>query len=207
MQQVRAGDQMTAGTVIASSICRRIQREWAMRILPLLLTILPLLLAPLLSAQAEQVSLTPPAVQVEFRAYGLGLIPFDGKFTRFHGWLRYDSARPEACQVVLEIDATSLAMSNETVRDEIKGPEFMDVLRLPELAFHGDCLGEVIAGSLLLHGENHPFNLDLTRTATTITAAGKLHRAEWGMTARRFTAGSTIRIRVEIPNPAFGSRT
>jgi polyisoprenoid-binding protein YceI len=170
-------------------------------------TLVFLLLLTAVSARAEQVSLTPPSVQVEFRAYGLGLIPFDGKFTRFHGWLRYDPRRPEACQVVLEIDAASLAMSNEAVRDVIAGPEFMDVARLPELAFHGECLGDVIAGSLLLHGENHPFSLDLTRTAQTMTATGKLQRAQWGMTARRFTAGSTIRIRVEIPNPARGPHT
>jgi polyisoprenoid-binding protein YceI len=168
------------------------------------LVLLAMFISP---ALAEQVSLLPPGVQVEFRAYGLGLIPFDGKFTRFHGWMRYDPARPDACQVVLEIDAASLTMSSESVREAITGPEFMDVVRLPDLAFHGDCRGDVIDGSLLLHGQSHPFSLDLTRSARTITAVGKLRRAEWGMTARRFTAGSTIRIRVEIPTPATGSHT
>ena len=158
-------------------------------------------------AMADQVSLTPPAVQVEIRAYGLGLIPFDGKFARFHGVLRYDPARPDACQVVLEIDAASLAMSNETVRDAITGPEFMDVARLPDLAFDGACHGDFMVGSLKLHGQTHPFTLDLSRTARTIIATGHLQRAEWGMTARRFTAGSTIRIRVEIPNPFAGSHS
>jgi len=166
-----------------------------------------LLLLIAVPARGDQVGLTPQVARVEMRAYGLGLIPFDGNFTRFHGWLRYDPKHPEACQVVLEIDAASLAMSNETARDMITGPEFMDVSRLPELAFHGDCEGDVIAGSLLLHGENHPFSLDLTRTARTITATGKLQRAQWGMTARPFTAGSTIRIRVEIPNPVRGAHT
>ncbi|MEA2789789.1 MAG: hypothetical protein QOG73_2195 [Acetobacteraceae bacterium] len=166
-----------------------------------------LLLLIAVPTRAEQVSLIPPLVHVDFRAYGLGLIPFDGKFTRFHGWLRYDPAHPEACQVVLEIDAASLAMSNEPVRDAIAGPEFMDVSRFPELAFHGDCQGDVIAGSLLLHGENHPFSLDLMRSAQIIEATGRLQRARWGMTARRFTAGSTIRIRIEIPNPVRGPRT
>jgi polyisoprenoid-binding protein YceI len=169
-----------------------------------LVVLLALIAVP---AAAEQVSLTPPRVQVEFRAYGLGLIPFDGKFTRFHGWMRYDPGRPEVCQVVLEIDAASLAMSSEAIRDVTAGAEFMDVSRFPELAFHGDCQGDVISGSLLLHGENHPFSLDLTRTAQAITATGKLQRSQWGMTARRFTAGSAIRIRFQMPNPTQGLHT
>jgi polyisoprenoid-binding protein YceI len=170
---------------------------------PLLL----LLLVSSLPATAQQLNLTPPGVQVEMRAYGIGLIPFDGKFTRFHGVLRYDPARPEVCQAALEIDAASLAMSNETVRDTIIGPEFMDTARFPSLAFDGDCRGDTIAGTLMLHGQTHPFILDLERTARTITATGRLERARWGMTARRFTAGSTIRIRVEFPNPASGTRS
>jgi hypothetical protein len=45
------------------------------------------------------------------------------------------------------------------------------------------------------------------RSAQIIEATGRLQRARWGMTARRFTAGSTIRIRVAIPNPVRGPRT
>jgi polyisoprenoid-binding protein YceI len=158
-------------------------------------------------AWADQLNLTPPASKVEIRTYGIGLIPFDGEFARFHGVWRYDPAHPDACQVVLEIDAASLVMSNETVRDVITGPEFMDVAKLPNLSFDGGCHGDQVEGNLLLHGQTHPFRLDLDRTARTITATGRLQRADWGMTARRFTAGSTIRIRVEIPNPAGGIRS
>jgi polyisoprenoid-binding protein YceI len=160
------------------------------------------------SAGAAPLPLLPPASQVELRAYGLGLIPFDGRFTRFHGWMRTDSAAPEACQIVLEIDAASLDMSPATVRDGITGPEFMDVSRFPALAFHGACQGDRVAGSLLLHGETHPFSLDVDgrRDGRTIVFTGSLKRAEWGMTARQFTAGPTVRIRVEFPNPANGAR-
>lgn len=168
--------------------------------------LLLLLLFVTSSASAEQIGLAPPATQVEIRAYGLGLIPFDGKFARFHGWLRYDPAKPDACEVVLEIEAASLTMSDDTVRSVISGPEFMDVERFPNLAFHGACQGDLIDGRLLLHGENHRFSLDLERSPKTITATGRLRRSEWGMTARRFTAGPTIRIRVEFPNPMTGPR-
>src|SRR3982074_2623594 len=84
-----------------------------------------------LTVRAEQIGLLPGVSQIEFRAYGLGLIPFDGKFTRFHGWIRYDPANTQVCQVMREIDAASLAMENETIRVGIIGPEFMDVSRFP----------------------------------------------------------------------------
>ena len=38
----------------------------------------------------DQLSLLPPGIAVELRSYGFGLMPLDGKFTRFHGWMRYD---------------------------------------------------------------------------------------------------------------------
>lgn len=173
------------------------------------LRLVPLLALAALPARADQVTLLPPASHVGFRAYGLGLIPFDGNFTRFHGWMQYDPAHPKACQVTLEIESASLHMSKDSLSDDVTGPEFMDSARFPDLAFHGACQGDTVVGSLLLHGETHPFTLDLTpdRTGGMLVASGRLRRADWGMTARPFTAGSTVRIQVEIPDPSAGSRT
>jgi polyisoprenoid-binding protein YceI len=171
--------------------------------------LLLLLLTAALPARAAPLALLPPDSRVELRAYGFGLIPFDGRFTRFHGWIRSDAANPDACQVVLEIDAASLTMPQATVRDGITGPEFMDVAQFPDLAFHGACDGAGVTGSLLLHGQTHPFALgfETSRRAGSLVLSGKLKRAEWGMTARPFTAGSTVRIRVAFPNPANGPHT
>jgi polyisoprenoid-binding protein YceI len=166
--------------------------------------LLLLLLMAAAPAHAEQLAVRPPGSRVEIRAYGLGMIPLDGKFNRFQGWMRYDQGNPKACQVFLEIDAASLEMSTEAIREAITGPEFMDVARYPILTFNGACEGDAVTGSLLLHGQSHPFSLDreATRSPESFIASGRLRRADWGMTARRFTAGSTIRIRVEIPHPA-----
>jgi polyisoprenoid-binding protein YceI len=159
------------------------------------------------SSQAEQIVLSPPSSRVELRIYGMGLLPFDGSFARFHGLMRYDAASPAKCQVVLEVDPASLAMSNDSMREQIIGPDFIDVAQFPQLAFHGGCEGETIAGDLTLHGQTHPFTLDLERSARGMVATGHLRRAEWGITARPLMGGTTIRIRVEIPNPPPGSHT
>jgi polyisoprenoid-binding protein YceI len=159
------------------------------------------------SAWSEQVGLRPPGSMVELRAYGFGLLPLDGKFTRFQGWMRYDPANPAVCQVVLEIEAGSLAMSNDSIRDRITGPDMMDVARFPNLAFHGTCHGEAVVGDLEMHGQTHPFTLDYTRSGGTIVATGQLRRAEWGITGSQLVGGSTIRIRVSIPDPVSGTHT
>lgn len=172
----------------------------------LLFSLLPLLLI-VSPARADQASLLPPGSKVELRSYGFGLLPLDGNFTRFHGWMRYDPLNPGACQVVLEIEAGSLAMSNEAIRDRMTGPEMMDVEGFPNLAFHGVCQGETVAGALTMHGQTHPFTMDFVRSAGTIVATGRLKRADWGITGSPLLGGSTVRIRVTTPDPVSGSHT
>ena len=156
-------------------------------------------------ARADQASLLPPASTVELRSYGFGLLPLDGKFTRFHGWMRYDPANPGACQVVLEIEAGSLAMSNEAIRERSIGPEGMDVARFPDLAFHGACEGKTIIGALTMHGQTHPFTLDYVRSPGAIVATGRLKKTDWGITGSPILGGSTVRIQITTPNPISGS--
>jgi polyisoprenoid-binding protein YceI len=167
-----------------------------------------LLLLPLLllagPAWSDQISLLPPDSVVELRSYGFGLFPLDGKFARFHGVMRYDPAHPGACQVVLEIEAGSLAMSNDSIRDRITGPGMMDVGRFPDLSFHGACHGEAVVGDLTMHGETHPISLEFTRSAGKVTATGRLRREDWGITGSKLIGGSIIRIRVVLPDPFNG---
>ena len=84
-----------------------------------------------------------------------------------------------------------------------------DAAKFPDLAFHGSCEGDHITGSLLLHGQTHPFTLDFesSRSAPTLVLSGSLHRADWGMEAHRVTAGPTVRFRAAFPNPANESNT
>jgi polyisoprenoid-binding protein YceI len=156
-------------------------------------------------ARADQISLRPPGSAVELRSYGFGLFPLDGQFTRFGGWMRYDPSHPGTCQVMLDIEAGSLAMSSDSVRDRIIGPGMMDADRFPGLTFQGVCQGTTVAGQLTMHGETHPFSLDYTRSAGKVTATGRLRRAEWGITGSAVIGGPTIRIRVIIPDP-FGEQ-
>ena len=55
------------------------------------------------------------------------------KFTRFHGVMRYDPQQPGKCQVMLDIDPSSLQMSSKSMTERVTGSEFMDVARYPNM--------------------------------------------------------------------------
>ena len=155
----------------------------------------------LAQAEVRHVTLAPPAVAVAFRAYGMGLFPLDGNFTRFAGILTYDDQQAGVCRVDLQVDVASLAMSNQGIRDDLIGPEFMNAAQFPTLRFQGACQGADLAGDLAMHGQTHSFKLELSPEGHSITAQGRLRRAEWGITGRPLVGGSTARITVEVPLP------
>ena len=175
----------------------------------------PLLIAGLLIAEllnagpawSGQIGLAPANSAVEFRTYGFGFLPLDGKFTRFHGWIRYDAGNPRACVVMLDIEAGSLSMSSAAIRDRITGPGMVNVAVFPYLTFRGSCQNSTIVGDLTMHGETHMVTFDYTRAAGTITATGRLRRAKWGITGNSLLGGSTVRLRVVVPDPAAASHT
>ena len=150
------------------------------------------------AASPRQVILTPPSTEVAIRAYGMGLLPFDGTFSQFRGSLTYDPDDHSTCKVELSIEAASLAMANTTVRDNMVGPEFMDAARFPTLTYSGSCQTQGLNGMLALHGVTHPFLLALDWSPTGVVAEGHLVRAEWGMTAMPLIAGRTVRIQVTV---------
>ena len=162
-----------------------------------------LVLLPWPGAAADtSVVLSPESSTVAFRAYGLGLLPLDGKFARFQGRLTYDPDAPTHCSVALQADVTSLAITPALFHETVLGPDFLDAVRFPTLAYDGTCAPEGLTGQLTMHGVTRPFTLTLDRKPDLITAVGVLLRAAWGMTARPVLGGATVRITVVVPLPA-----
>ncbi|HLJ05214.1 MAG TPA: YceI family protein [Acetobacteraceae bacterium] len=151
-------------------------------------------------AQAEprRIAIAPPSSGVDFRAYKLGLVPLDGSFRAFSGWLSYDPENRGRCEVHLMVDAASLAVPESAMRNVVAGPDFLDVARYPSLTYSGTCSGDNVEGMLNMHGVTAAFPLALRWSADGVSAEGRLVRADWGMTALPLLAGRTIRIRVVI---------
>ena len=167
----------------------------------------PLLLAWLVAcampapAMPRRIQLDPSTSEVAFRAYGLGLLPLDGHFTRFGGWLTYDPDNHATCQVDLRADVASLVTDDPAVRDTVLGADFMDASRYPHLEYTGTCGPSGLGGMLGMHGVTKPFALALTWEQREVVAEGRLVRADWGMTQRAVLGGRTVRIRVTVPLP------
>ena len=153
------------------------------------------------STQAAQrrIRLTPPESAVTFRAYGVGLLPIDASFASFDGWLTYDPNDRASCRVELHVQVASLVTADLSLRGTITGPDFLDVVSFPGLDYTGACAPDGLGGMLAMHGVTRPFALSLDWTADGVVAEGRLVRAEWGMTARPFLGGRTVRIRVAVP--------
>jgi polyisoprenoid-binding protein YceI len=152
-------------------------------------------------AAETSVELLPGRSTVAFRAYGFGLLPLDGQFTRFRGRFTYDPDAPTHCSVTVQADVASLAMTPTTAGETVLGPDFLDAARFPALAYDGVCSPEGLTGQLTMHGVTRPFTLTLDWRAAAVTAVGRLRRADWGMTARPLLGGSTVRITVTVPLP------
>lgn len=157
------------------------------------------LLLPGHSVAADvSVDLLPGRSTVAFRAYGIGLLPLDGQFARFHGRFSYDPDTPTHCSVALQVDVGSLALSPASMGETVTGPDFLDAARFPELDYDGGCATGGMAGRLTMHGVTRPFALTLDWTRDSVVAAGRLRRADWGMTAMPILAGPTVQIEVSV---------
>jgi polyisoprenoid-binding protein YceI len=152
-------------------------------------------------AVGAELPLNPSTAEVVMRAWGMGLLPVDGTFRQFSGTLAYQSLDFAQCAVSLTVHVASLAMSDETRRADILSPEFLDAARFPTLTYRGACSGGDIDGTLVMHGVTHPLSLKLDREGQRLTVEGSLDRRAWGMTAKPFMVGSTIRIRVIVQLP------
>jgi polyisoprenoid-binding protein YceI len=156
-------------------------------------------------AAPRRIAITPSGSEVAFRAYKGGLLPIDGKFTRFSGWLTDDPADRTSCRVELQIEVASLQTDDPAVQPVITGPQFMDATNFPLQRFVGNCEGRGVAGVLAMHGVSHPFVLSLDWHPDALIAEGHIVRADWGITAMPVLVGRTVRIRVSVPLPAQSS--
>ncbi len=176
-------------------------RSYVTQMRPALTVALMLIVGLAATSKAAQrrVPFGPPASEVAFRAYGLGMLPIDSKFAQFTGSLTYDPDDLASCRVELQAQVASLVTDDTSLRSTIIGPEFMDVARFPALTYAGTCAAKGLGGDLAMHGVTRPFDLSLTWGRDAVVAEGRLVRADWGMTAMSVLGGRTVRIRVTVP--------
>ncbi len=160
-----------------------------------------LLLATPLHAETR-FRLTPGPAAVTLRAFGLGIVPIEGRFTRFQGFLALNASNPAYCTVTLQAEASSLAMPNQAMTEDALGPDLLDVQRFPDVQLEGACDKGRLEGTLTLHGTTRPISFELTPSPGVFRASTLIVRGEWGMGARPLMAGPEVRITLLAGVPA-----
>ena len=151
-----------------------------------------------ISALAGAWELDPTHSALEFVARYAMFTLVRGRFTSFSGAVVIDPMHPEATQITVDIDAASVD-SAMPVRDaHVRGEEFLDVERHPNIAFRSSgatLLGAgrySVSGQLTIRGITQPVRLvaELFGRAPDMLGyprlgfkvEAKLQRARWNIT-------------------------
>lgn len=106
---------------------------------------------------------------VNFKIKHLGFSWLHGRFNTFDGEFNYDAEKPNASQIMVNIDTTSLD-SNHAERDKhLRGKDFLNVDKYPtatfkstNITFNNDDSGKV-TGDFTLHGVTKSITFDIDK--------------------------------------------
>lgn len=132
----------------------------------------------------------------------LGFSNYHGQFTSFDATMTFDPANAAVSKLTATIDPNSLSVPAppEGFLEELKGPNFLDTAKYPEMTFvstsievTGEKTGKV-TGDFTLHGVTKPVTLDVTfnggwaglagmdpHSRAGFSAKGTLKRSEFGI--------------------------
>ena len=121
-----------------------------------------------------------------------------GRFTSFSGTVVIDPSHPQATQIDVDIDASSVDTAMAVRDAHLRSDEFFDVQRHPKISFGSRSVTVLTAGRYAVHGEltirgiTQPVRLDvdvfgrapdvLGTPRLGLRATAKVQRAVWGIT-------------------------
>jgi polyisoprenoid-binding protein YceI len=151
--------------------------------------------------------LDPQGSVVRFEARKFGLFTIRGTMRLISGTISIaDPIEASAVQAVLAADTFHTPMKK---RDEhVKGPRLLDVRRYPTIEFDSTQVARVgsameVRGMLTVHGTTRPAavmiaDVDCTRGGLRVLGTAAVDRREFGVTAMRGAASSTISLTIEV---------
>jgi polyisoprenoid-binding protein YceI len=135
-----------------------------------LLASLALAALPALAGE-DTYKIDPVHSEVSFKVSHL-LAKVSGRFTKFEGTIKVDTADMSKSSVAVTIDATSLTTDNEARDKHLKSPDFFDVAKFPTITFKSTAVKEVakgkleITGDFTLHGVTKRITFPITNAGT-----------------------------------------
>ncbi len=150
-----------------------------------------------LSTQAATYEIDPAHTSISFRVKHL-VTKVSGRFDKFFGKFDYEKGHPEAWKVETHIDAASINTNVGNRDTHLRGADFFDVEKCPEVVFKSTKVTNVKGDTAKLHGDltmhcvTKPVVLDLVvageakdpqgHTRFGAAATGRISRKEWGLT-------------------------
>jgi polyisoprenoid-binding protein YceI len=163
-------------------------------------------------ALAQEVSHDPATVQdgaytvepahtrVLFSVDHLGFTTWYGEFTKVTGSLNLSPKDVGKSALEIHIPIDSVSTSNAKVDGELKGDQWFDAAKFPEMVFKSDKITETgkgtatVAGTLTMHGVTKP-----------VTLAVKFNAAGMNVLSKQYTAG--FEVSGKIKRSDFGVKT
>jgi len=143
-----------------------------------------------------------------------------GRFGTLSGTVDYDPENPEASQIDVTIDTTSIDTRDEKRDAHLRSPDFFDTEKFPNLTFKSTSVkktddGFAATGDLTIHGVSKPVTLEVeTPSAPTsdpwgntrigTAAHAKINRKDWGLNwnaaleAGGVLVGEQVKIAIEV---------
>jgi polyisoprenoid-binding protein YceI len=169
--------------------------------------------APAALAVPEEFVIDPNHTYATFEVRHLGISTQRGRFNRSTGKATLD-AEAGSGSLDITIDAQTIDTGNDAMEKLLRGQDFFNVTKFPEIVFHStmvtftDGKPSRIEGDLTLLGVTRPVVLEVTHYACTrlpflirvrcgLDATTEIRRSEFGMTSLSSLVGDEVRLLIQ----------
>lgn len=175
-------------------------------------------------AEIQTYKLEKPHTQIIFSVNHLGFSHSYGKFTDFDGTIVFDRGEPEKSKVDVIIKTASLDLEDEKWNEHMKGADFFNVEKFPDMTFKsinvlktGEKTGK-LSGELTILGVTKPVTLDVVFNKADkhpmkdinmagFSASGKIKRSDFGMNYGLPMVGDDVNLIIEVEVIQEGANT
>jgi polyisoprenoid-binding protein YceI len=145
---------------------------------------------------ADRYEIDPVHTRIGFTARHLMINNVSGRFMDFTGNILYDEQDITKSAVAVKVQAASVNTENKMRDDDLRSPNFFDVVKFPEVVFQSSRIekqgdGYVCIGTLALHGVSKEVSIPFAilgkikdpwgNTRIGLEGELKIDRRDWGL--------------------------
>ncbi len=185
-----------------------------------LIWLVALVLGASWAGATEVYDIDPVHSTIGFKVKHMGISTVPGKFAKFKGVVTLDKHEPTAARVEAAIETASIDTGMEARDKHLKGSDFFDVDKYPEIRFVSTKVSRmkddkfVMEGALTMHGVTKPVTLDAVfggeakdpwgGMRAACSAIGTIDRKDFGLTWNKvletggLLVGEKVQIAIEV---------